>query len=465
MGRAPQSAERLTTTPPVEARHTSVPGWIAALALLGWAMGPAWAAPFAYIAVTIDNDFECTLPTQSAVAVIDTATNAIVATVPVPRCPAGVAVHPAGTFVYVTTDTNSVSVIDTATNTVTATVPLAAYPIGVAVHPAGTFLYVTAGTGSIQTLSVIATATNTVVATVPVGTLPTGVAVHPAGTFVYVTNLSGGTVSVIASATNTVVATVPVGTLPTGVVVHPAGTFVYVANRGSGTVSVIDAATNNVVATVPVGASVSHVAVHPAGAVVYVTTDIGVAVIGTATNSVVATVPATGFPLGVAVHPAGTYAYTTNLRSATVSVIDTATNGVVATVAVGDPPTTFGQFVGPADAGASLTLNQGAFRPGHALTLSAVTYVGSTARRVDAYAEVRLPDHSSVFLQSDGTLTREARPIAGNWPVAAFSGAIFQQTFTGAEPSGSYEWLGYFTEPGTSRVVGLVSRAPFTFGP
>ena len=310
----------------------SLLGLIALLALPRWGTVPAQAAPFAYIAVTIDNDFECTLPTESAVAVIDTAINAVVASVPVPPCPAGVAVHPAGTFVYVTTG-NSVSVINTATNTVTATVPVGAPPGGVAVHPAGTFVYVTAGFFDTQTVSVIATATNTVVATVPVGILPGGVAVHPAGT------------------------------------------------------------------------------------VVYVTTDTTVSVIATATNTVIATVPAGDFPFGVAVHPAGTFVYVTNVNSATVSVIATATNTVVATVPVGNPPTAFGQFVGPELPGGSLTLNQATFHGGNTLTLEATTYVGATSRRLDAYVEVHLPDETRLFLQADGSFTREIRPIVSDWPV------------------------------------------------
>ena len=439
-------------------------GLIAALALLGLGMAPAQAAPFAYIALTIDNDdngIDCTLPTENAVAVLDTATNAVVATVPVPQCPYGVAVHPAGTFVYVTTYGNSVSVIDTATNTVVATVPLGAFPVGVAVHPAGTVVYVAAGTGNTQTVSVIATATNSVVATVPVGILPHGVAVHPAGTFVYVANWSSGTVSAIATATNAVVATVPVGNLPTGVAVHPAGTFVYVANRSSGTVSVIATATNSVVATVPVGGFLDYVAVHPAGSFVYVTTDTGVSVIATATNTVIATVPAGDFPFGVAVHPAGTFVYVTNVNS--VSVLATATNTVVATVPMGSPPWTFGQFVGPELPGASLTLNQATFHRGNTLTLQATTYVGSTSRRLDAYVEVQLPDETRLFLQADGRFTRETRPIVSDWPVGPFSGEIFRHTFAGAEPSGSYRWRSYFTEPGSSNMVGIIAEAAFTF--
>jgi YVTN family beta-propeller protein len=76
---------------------------------------------------------------------------------------------------YVTnTVDNTVSVIDTATNMVVATVPVGVGPRGVAINPNGAFAYV-ANSGD-NTVSVISTATNAVVATIPVGNFPIGIA-------------------------------------------------------------------------------------------------------------------------------------------------------------------------------------------------------------------------------------------------------------------------------------------------
>jgi len=63
---------------------------------------------------------------SNTVSVIATATNTVVATVPVPGSPRGVAITPDGAFAYVVNahSTSSVSVIATATNTVVATVAL-----------------------------------------------------------------------------------------------------------------------------------------------------------------------------------------------------------------------------------------------------------------------------------------------------------------------------------------------------
>ena len=80
---------------------------------------------------------------SNTVSVIDTATNTVTATVPVGKCPMGVAVSPDGTKVYVANEgSNNVSVIDTATNTVTATVTVGKSPYGIAVTPDGTKVYV-----------------------------------------------------------------------------------------------------------------------------------------------------------------------------------------------------------------------------------------------------------------------------------------------------------------------------------
>ena len=75
---------------------------------------------------------------------------------------------------YISNQTsNSVSVINTATNAVVATVVVGTNPFGVAVTPDGTRAYVANTSSSSNSVSVINTATNTVVATVAVGNNPT----------------------------------------------------------------------------------------------------------------------------------------------------------------------------------------------------------------------------------------------------------------------------------------------------
>jgi YVTN family beta-propeller protein len=320
-------------------RATSARGFMALCALLALGLGlmasQVEAAPFAYVA----NE-------GGSVSVIDTATNTVVATVPVGGVPIGVAVTPDGKHAYVANFTDgTVSVIATATSNTTGTpIPVGNGPEGVAITPDGKHAYVTnSGTLNVPgtTVSVIATASNTVVATVKVGNTPSEVAVTPDGKHVYVTNFRSDNVSVIATANNTVVATVNVGNHPDGVAVTPDGKHVYVANYGSADVSVIATATNTVAATVNVGNHPDGVAVTPDGKHAYVAngTSDSVSVIDTANNTVVATRTVGVGPDGVAVTPDGKHVYVTNGLSNTVSVIDTATTTVeAATVPVGLGP-------------------------------------------------------------------------------------------------------------------------------
>jgi len=100
---------------------------VTALAL-PWLIAPAPAIALnAYITNAGDN----------TVAVIDTATNTVVATIPVGVGPEGVAVTPDGSKVYVTNRGDAtVSVIDTKTNEVIGSpIPVSFSPFGVAVTP------------------------------------------------------------------------------------------------------------------------------------------------------------------------------------------------------------------------------------------------------------------------------------------------------------------------------------------
>jgi YVTN family beta-propeller protein len=133
----------------------------AATLALAWLVVPAPVlAQNAYITNLFNND----------VSVIDTTTNAVIATIPVEANPFGVAVTPDGSKVFVVnTNSDDVSVIDAVTNMVIGPpIPVSRNPIGVAVTPDGGKAYV--ANDLMGTVSVIDTATNTVVgAPIPVG--------------------------------------------------------------------------------------------------------------------------------------------------------------------------------------------------------------------------------------------------------------------------------------------------------
>lgn len=313
------------------------------LALLAMQMAwsvPGEAAPFGYVVNHGD----------ATVTVVDTATNAVVATVSVGNQPIAAAVHPAGTRAYVTNQVpaGTVSVIDTGINGVVATVTVGARPSGAAVKSPGDRVYVT--NRDDKNVSVIDTATNTIVATIPVGNNPLGIAIDPAGTPAYVVNNGDNNVSVIDTTTNAVVATIPVGNDPSHVTIGPNGRRAYVSNSSNASVTVIDSGFQSVVATIPVGNIPEGVAVDPAGNRLYVANSgpNSVSVVDTASNAVVATVPVGLTPFELAFRPDGARVFVANRQSANVSVIDTASNTVTATVPAGFTPAGFGQFIVPA---------------------------------------------------------------------------------------------------------------------
>ena len=279
------------------------------------------------------------------VSVINTATNAVVATIAVGNQPYGVSNSPDGSRVYVTkVGSDNVSVINTASNAVVATIVVGDSPYGVSTSPDGSRVYVAnAVSGNV---SVINTATNTVVATIVVGDSPYGVSTSPDGSRVYVTNAVSNNVSVINTATNAVVATIAVGNQPYGVSTSPDGSRVYVTNFGSDNVSVTNTATNTVMANIPVGYNSFGVSTSPDGSRVYVANPGSnyLSVINTATNTVVATIAVGNFPIGVSTSPDGSRVYVANYQSHNVSVINTATNAV-ANIGVGTRPVAFGNFV------------------------------------------------------------------------------------------------------------------------
>jgi YVTN family beta-propeller protein len=201
---------------------------------------------------------------DSTVSVISASTNTVTATITVGSSPSGVAVTPDGTRVYVTnqgglTTLGTLSVIATTSNSVTATVTLASgvaaksAPAGVAVTPDGTRVYVTNNGAGPAGVWVISTSSNTVTATVTGIVQAIGIAVTPDGARAYPTHIPTNAVSVISTATNTVAATVGVGGGPNGIDVTPDGARVYVANGTTNNVSVISTASNTVTATVAVG--------------------------------------------------------------------------------------------------------------------------------------------------------------------------------------------------------------------
>ena len=143
----------------------------------------------------------------------------------------GVAISPDGEFVYATATApdDAVLVIDAATNALAATVPIVGgEPLLLAVTPDGKQLYVTNYLAA-GFVSVIDAVSRTVTANIVVGSAPFGVAISPNGALTYVTNQGSDTVSVIDTTVNLVVDSIAVGHGPLGIAVTP---FIFAGTPG-----------------------------------------------------------------------------------------------------------------------------------------------------------------------------------------------------------------------------------------
>jgi YVTN family beta-propeller protein len=143
------------------------------------------------VAVSPDGSKVYVASASGSVFVVNTATNALIGSpISAGLNPLSLAVAPDGSKIYVTnnaSNNDTASVIDTAMNAVVATITVGLDPFGVAVTPDGRKVYVVnsiPGTGP-GTVSVINTSANRVTAMIPVGVNPAafGLFIQPARRF------------------------------------------------------------------------------------------------------------------------------------------------------------------------------------------------------------------------------------------------------------------------------------------
>jgi YVTN family beta-propeller protein len=265
--------------------------------------------------------------------------------IPVGATPGFVAVSPNGRQLYVANRTAGVvTVVDSAVDAVTATIPVAAGPPQfLSFAPDGSRLYVSVFNDerTIAAVAVIDTTDNEVVATIPVRTRPYLGAVTPDGSRLFVPNHDSGSISVIDTATNEVVTEVQVPANPHSIEFTPDGSRAYVANHESNLVTELDPATLQVVARIPVETSPHSVAVHPFRPLVAnVNYDSGsVTMIDTNSNTVIASIPVGRNPQDVTWSADGRFAYVAAVNEDVVTVINAETFAVTARLPVGDGPT------------------------------------------------------------------------------------------------------------------------------
>ncbi|WP_143822099.1 beta-propeller fold lactonase family protein [Mucilaginibacter pedocola] len=259
-----------------------------------------------FTAEPISSDFAYVPVTETkSIAVVSTATNSVVASVPVGDMPFGIAINPQGTLVYVSNGgTNTISVINTATNKVVAGIFVGENPRGITINADGSRVYVV--NSSSDNVSVIDAAINEVIAVIPTGRTPVKALLSPDGSKLYTTNSNGHSVSVISLADKGIIATIPVGQYPQDLALRPDGEVLYVTNLGNNTVSVINTAGNYVAGSIAVGQGPSGIIINPDGNKAYVTMPSGSAAIIDLADNTVTTRAMPGRPSGLSFAPDGT---------------------------------------------------------------------------------------------------------------------------------------------------------------
>ena len=298
------------------------------------------SAPKAYVGLFNDN----------AVAVIDTGTNRVLSTIPIPAGPHGLVISPDGRRVYATSDgASTVSVISTVTDRVVSTIEVGKSPHGLAISRDGRQVLV-AVFGTSQVVA-IDTVRNQVVARIPVGN-PHNIAMSPDGRTAYVAAQQPGStaLAILDLTTRRQVGSVPLEATPRALNFSPDGKALYFTLAGSTAVQVLDPKRNQIVDQIQVGESPHHPFVTATGeyGLVVVQGAGQLAVINPASQKVIGTVAVGKFPHWVATTSDGGTAYVTNEGANTVSVVDVEKQKVLATIPVGNAPRKIVVQSGPA---------------------------------------------------------------------------------------------------------------------
>jgi YVTN family beta-propeller protein len=150
--------------------------------------------------------------TDGRLFVLDVPNRKVITSLSVGNFPAGVALTPDGSQVWVTGNfDNSIYVFDTLTNTQVTTIGGITNGWGIAFSPSGTRAYVAGADAAAGGLYVIDTSSYQVITRIPVGDGPRTVQVDPGGRFAFVTNRNSNFISQIDVRTNKLVRNIVVG--------------------------------------------------------------------------------------------------------------------------------------------------------------------------------------------------------------------------------------------------------------
>jgi YVTN family beta-propeller protein len=274
---------------------------------------------------------------DNAVAVVDTDTSKVLATIPV-AAPDGLVLTPDGAKVYVSSGSAGViDVIDTATARMTTSIPVGAAPAGLAITRDGRYL-VAAVQGDGKAV-IIDTTTDAVTGSVAIGKAHNS-ALSADGQTAYVASqvATAPAIDLVGVTAVTTGATFSLDKTPRALATLAGKLYVTVA--GADTIEVLDAATGQAGTPIPTAGSPHDIRPAPDGThLLTVSQTAGeLEVIDPSSAGVVAHVPTGKMPHWIALASDGKLAYVTNEGDNNLVAIDLATNRVVKTISVGAGP-------------------------------------------------------------------------------------------------------------------------------
>jgi YVTN family beta-propeller protein len=188
--------------------------------------------------------------TDDRVAVLDGASRKVLRHIPVGRDPQHLELSPDHSRLYVANSgSNDVSVIDTRTDAVIATGSTGRRPLLPCVASDGSLFLPSGPDRTVTALD----RDGKPLATLPVGDSPHDIAVGPDARWAYQPNSASHTLTVIDVRSRSVAGEIPAGRGPGHIAFTPDGRFAFVANTLSDDLTVVDVASHEAVGTIPAG--------------------------------------------------------------------------------------------------------------------------------------------------------------------------------------------------------------------
>ncbi len=248
---------------------------------------------------------------SSSVSVVNTTTDAIIATIRVKANPSGTNISPDKSKVYILTYT-SIDVINTSTNSVITSIAFSSIPKNMCFSQNGQKAYIIFYNSN--QLSIVDTKTNSIINNITVGTSPSDLSLNPDGDKLYVTNTNSNDMSVINTSTDVLISTIPLlsNSYPTSFAISPDGTKMYVISSNLNAVSIYGLANGNFLTNIPIASAIQSLVLSPDGDRVYVT-NIGATsslyVINTVFNNIIAQIILNNLTGGLGINTDGSKVY------------------------------------------------------------------------------------------------------------------------------------------------------------